>query len=161
MIKYILAVDKNNLVGKSNSKFGLAWHYPEDLKFYREQTIKQITVMGHNTYKQIGHALPDRTTIVMSNNKELKLKDAVVVSSLKELFSMYNPQERDLIICGGVQIFNLFKEEVNEILLTRIEKEYQGDIYFTELDELLSGFKLESEKQGETKELCFQKWIRN
>ena len=39
MIAMILAMDKNNLVGKGND---LPWNYPEDLKYFKEllQNIK-------------------------------------------------------------------------------------------------------------------------
>ncbi len=159
MIKFILAIDNSNLVGKTDSKFGLAWHYPEDLKFYKNHTSGQINVMGHSTYKQIGRALPNRTTIVMSRDEKLELDDAIVISSKEELLSKYNSYE-DIYVCGGVQIFNLFKDDVQEIILTRIDKKYDGDVYFDNIDVILKEFEMVSNEKGQTEELSFQVWRR-
>ena len=50
MIAMILAMDKNNLVGKGND---LPWNYPEDLKYFKKVTLGKDVFMGYNTYLSI------------------------------------------------------------------------------------------------------------
>ena len=42
MINLIVAIGKNNLIGKDND---LPWHYKEDLKYFKDTTIKLIITL--------------------------------------------------------------------------------------------------------------------
>ena len=57
----IVAVAKNNAIGKGGK---LPWHYPADLKFFKQTTIGNAVVMGMNTWRSIGRPLPNRLNIV-------------------------------------------------------------------------------------------------
>ena len=74
MISIIAAIGKNNELGKNND---LIWHLPNDLKFFKEQTINQTIVMGYNTFVSLGRVLPKRTHIVLSYEK-VRLPDEVI-----------------------------------------------------------------------------------
>ena len=50
MIFSILAIDKNNLIGKGNK---LPWHYPLDLKHFKEKTFNKNVLMGLSTYTSL------------------------------------------------------------------------------------------------------------
>ena len=65
MFSLIVAIGKNNEIGKNNQ---LLWHIPEDLKNFKKITTGKTVIMGRNTYKSIGRALPNRTNIVLSRN---------------------------------------------------------------------------------------------
>ena len=65
MFSLIVAVGKNNEIGKNNQ---LLWHIPEDLKNFKKITTGKMVIMGRNTYKSIGRALPNRTNIVLSRD---------------------------------------------------------------------------------------------
>ena len=45
-ITLIAAIGKNRELGKNND---LIWHLPEDLKFFKEQTVNKPIVLGKNT----------------------------------------------------------------------------------------------------------------
>ena len=65
MFSLIVAVGKNNEIGKNNQ---LLWHIPEDLKNFKKITAGKTVIMGRNTYESIGRALPNRKNIVLSRN---------------------------------------------------------------------------------------------
>ena len=65
MYSIVVAVGKNNEIGKNNQ---LLWHIPEDLKNFKKITTGKTVIMGRNTYKSIGRALPNRKNIVLSRN---------------------------------------------------------------------------------------------
>ena len=71
MIKIIVAVgnyvpEKGFPIGKNG---GMAWNFPEDLKWFRKTTEHNIVVMGRNTYKAIGEKpLPNRDNYIVSNS---------------------------------------------------------------------------------------------
>ena len=65
MFSLIVAVGKNNEIGKNNQ---LLWHIPEDLKNFKRITTGKTVIMGKNTYESIGRPLPNRVNIVLSRN---------------------------------------------------------------------------------------------
>ena len=68
-ITMIAAVGKNLELGKDND---LIWHFKEDMKFFKENTINKPIVMGMKTLESLPHLLPKRTHIVLTRqNKKL------------------------------------------------------------------------------------------
>ena len=136
----ILALDKNNLLGNKNK---LPWNYPNDLKFFKKQTTNHAVIMGKNTYLSIGKPLKDRLNIIVSNTFKTS-DDVIVTNSLDEAFFIADlfGFEKAFVI-GGKVLFETAQNKVDKIILTRINKEFQGDIYF-DID--LSNFKLTNSK---------------
>ena len=65
MIKIVVAVSKNNVIGKDNK---LLWRQSEDLKRFKSLTIGQKVVMGRKTYESIGKPLPGRDNYVITKS---------------------------------------------------------------------------------------------
>ncbi len=156
MLKMILAMDKDNLVGKTASKNGLAWHYPEDLQYYKEQTLGKINVMGRKTFSAIGRPLPNRKTIVLTRDKNYSADGIDVINSLESVLEL--AQDQEVIICGGVSVYRQFNQFADEIYITKIDDSHTGDIYYEDLD--LKNFRLKSEKTLTNKKISYQVWER-
>ena len=75
---------KNWAIGKDNK---LLVSIPADMKMFRQETTGKIVVMGRKTLESFpgGFLLKNRTNIVLTGNKDFKVKDAVVVHTLEEL----------------------------------------------------------------------------
>ncbi len=154
MYNIILAIDESGLVGSSSAKFGMPWHFPEDLKFYKQMTTGKKCVMGRSTYEAIGMALPNRDTYVLTRNEQYSLDDAKVINDISEV-----DIDQEWWICGGVNVFKQFWDKAEAIYITRIGETYTGDVYFKDMD--LSNYKLVSSRSGENKKLTFEKWIKD
>lgn len=156
MLKMILAMDENNLVGNSQSKNGLAWYYPEDLKYFKEQTVGKINIMGRKTFAAIGRPLPNRETIVLTNNQNYTVEGVSTIHSIETVLELAETNE--VIICGGVSIYQQFNQYVDQIYLTKISATHNGDVYYNDLN--LSDFEIKSEKVGENPKIKYQIWER-
>ena len=155
MISMIFAIDQDNLVGDSTKKFGLPWHYPVDLKFYQTMTTGKKTIMGRKTCELIGKALPNRETYVLTSNKNYKFPGATTINNIEQILELN--KEEEIMIVGGVKVFECMINYADKLYITRIHKSHQGDAYYHHLD--LSNFKLiNTKKDGE---LEFQEWIKN
>ena len=70
MINEIFAIDRNDCFGNNND---LAWHYKEDLQYFKEKTLDKTCVMGEETFKSIlsrnGKPLPRRTSVGIDYNR--------------------------------------------------------------------------------------------
>lgn len=133
MISIIVAMDKNQLIGNSNTKNGLPWNNKEDLQHFKNTTLNKTILMGYNTYKAIGRPLPNRHTIVV-NFEEFKDERVEVRTSLEEVIKEYKDNNKQLYICGGAYIYKQSLPLADELLISRIKGEYVGDAYFPDFN---------------------------
>lgn len=161
IISIVVAASENNVIGKDNQ---LLWHLPDDLKFFKSQTLNKVIVMGRKTFESIGNkALPKRTNVVISRNAGLEVPDNVILlNSVEEAIQKYQHEE-EICIVGGEQIYRLALPLVNEIYITRVHISLDGDTYFPEISE--DEFELVSEDYHNQDEkhaisFTFQKWKR-
>ncbi|KAB1440552.1 dihydrofolate reductase [Candidatus Galacturonibacter soehngenii] len=131
----IVAVDKNWAIG---NKQELLVRIPNDHKMFREETTGKVVVLGRKTLETFPNKLPlkNRTNIILSTNKEYKVKDAIVVHSIEELLvqlEQYNT--KDVYIIGGGSIYKELLPYCDVAHVTKIEHAYEADAYFPNLDE--------------------------
>lgn len=127
MIKIIVAMSKNRVIGNNNK---LIWKLPSDLKRFKELTKGNTIVMGRKTYESIGKPLPNRRNIIITRNLEYEAEGCEVVSSLEEALLLAN---NDCFIIGGGEIYKQSLEIADKIYLTLVNKEFEGDTNFPEL----------------------------
>jgi len=156
MISLIAAAGKNNVIGSNNK---LPWSIPEDLKYFKKTTSGKTIVMGRKTYESIGRPLPNRQNVILTKNQNYTAPDCLVINSKEELSATENNDE--IFIIGGSQIYKLFWEQADRIYLTRIDKDFEGDAYFPDINpekwQLTSSKK---ETSGGGLLLDFQIWER-
>lgn len=130
----IVAVDKNWGIGYQNS---LLVRIPEDMKFFRRETIGKVVVMGRKTLESFpgGRPLNDRTNIVLTRNPAYQVKGAVVCHSVEEVLEELKkyPSE-DVYITGGGSIYREFLPYCQVAHVTRIDHAYEADTYFPDID---------------------------
>jgi dihydrofolate reductase len=122
----IAAVSENNVIGKDGQ---LPWHIPEDLQRFKKLTTGHTLVMGRKTYDAIGRPLPDRRTIVLSKDKDLKIEGSTVAHSVEEVLEL-TKEEKEVFIAGGAEIYEQFMPYVSKIYLTIVHSDFEGDTYF-------------------------------
>ena len=148
MFSLIVAVGKNNEIGKNNQ---LLWHIPEDLKNFKKITTGKMVIMGRNTYKSIGRALPNRTNIVLSRNfletdekiKEDKKKYENETTKLEfyddfqKVIEKYKDLKEEIFIIGGGEIYKKSLEMgiIKRIYMSRVDfSDNEADAYFPKID---------------------------
>ena len=105
MITIIVACDRHNLIGDSQSPSGMPWHHAEDFAHFKKTTLNHTILMGRKTYEAIGRPLPKRQTLVLSSQPLDLPEGARWVSSLEEVLQAYRQSGEDLYICGGASIY--------------------------------------------------------
>ena len=131
----IAAVDKNWAIGKNNQ---LLVRIPADQKFFRETTTGKVVVMGRKTLESFPNGLPlkNRTNIVLTRDKNYKVKDAIVLHSMDELMvELEKYDSDDIYIIGGEKIYAQLVDQCDVAHITKIDYEYDADAYFPNLDE--------------------------
>lgn len=136
MIKMIAAVGKNLELGKNGD---LIWHLPNDLKFFKEQTLGCPVVMGRNTFNSLPRKLPKRIHYIITDSLMFnKDTDGVLIyfdfaDMLKEIKRVAETQ--DVYIIGGASVYKQFLEYADELVLTEVDAEdTEADVYFPLFD---------------------------
>ena len=130
-IALIAAIAKNKIIGINNS---LPWDIPEDLKRFRKITTGHPILMGRKTFESIGRPLPKRTNIILTNDIKYSHEGVLVVNDFNAAKNLINKLGERVFIIGGSSVYKLFQSEANELIITHIDKDYQGDSYFPDFD---------------------------
>ena len=121
MISIIVAIGKNNLIGKGND---LPWNYPEDLKYFRKVTSGKTVLMGENTFysivNRIGKPLPKRQNIVATLNMDFSYENVLVTHDLISFLKENHDEE--IFVIGGKQIYQLVLPYADRLYITHINK---------------------------------------
>lgn len=133
MISIIVAVAKNNVIGKDNK---LLWHVSEDLKRFKAITSNKKMIMGRKTFESLPGILPNRDHIVVTRDKSFKVdSDKVTISyDLTSLVEKYSKSEDEIFVIGGAEIYKQLLPYTQKIYLTKINEVFEGDTYFPEIN---------------------------
>lgn len=132
----IVAVDKNWGIGKDNK---LLVSIPSDMKFFCEETMNKVVVMGRKTLESFPNGLPlkRRTNIVLTKDRNYKVKDAILVHSVEELMEELKKYDsEDIYVIGGDSIYRQLLPYCDVAHVTKIDYAYEADSYFPNLDEM-------------------------
>ncbi len=129
MITLIAACSKNRVIGKDNQ---LIWKVPGDLKRFKDLTMGNPILMGRKTFESIGKPLPGRTNIIITRDKSFNVDGCLVYNNLDQAISLFAAQ--NLWVIGGGEIYKQLISRADVIELTLIDKEFEGDSYFPEID---------------------------
>lgn len=130
----IAAVAKNNCIGVKNK---IPWHIPEDFKYFKEKTMGKTCLMGQATFESIigylGKPFPGRKNVVVTLDKNFKApSDVRVFYSLDEAFEKLKGE--DVFICGGASIYRQTIDRADNLFITLVDMEPDGDVFFPEIN---------------------------
>jgi dihydrofolate reductase len=129
----VVACSINNVIGKDNK---LIWHMPADLMFFKATTIGHHLLLGRKTFESMGGPLPGRTSIVITRNKDYKVPEGhYVAASISDGIELAESLNLDqLMILGGAEIYKQTLDLADEIIITEIKAEFDGDAFFPNID---------------------------
>ncbi|KAI3350184.1 dihydrofolate reductase [Clostridium botulinum] len=133
MLSIIVAIAKNNVIGNDNK---LIWHISEDLKRFKEITSGKTIVMGRKTFESLPGVLPNRKHIILTRDKNFKVNSECVeiIYDFDELLSKYKNSDTEVFIIGGGEIYKQLLPHTNKLYLTKINKDFDGDTYFPQIN---------------------------
>ena len=129
----IVACSENRVIGRDG---GLPWDLPEDSAYYATMTEGGIVIEGRKVYEELGRAMPNRKTIVLTRNPERRFPDAETASSLGAALEMaqHSAHPGPIWIAGGEQVYEEAMAVADKLFLTLVHDTYVGDTYFPEWD---------------------------
>lgn len=132
----IAAVAKNNVIGKDGI---MPWHSKEDLKHFKETTMGFPLIMGRKTFFSMGgKPLKGRLNIVLTRDKNFEKphKDVLVFSTIEDAYNHCEEENYGKVfVTGGGEIYKKEINNVDELLISEMNVEVEGDTFFPEIDE--------------------------
>lgn len=129
MVSLIVAMSQNNVIGDKNK---LLWNLKEDMVRFKNITTGHPILMGRKTYESIGRPLPNRTNIVVTRGN-IEIDGCTVVHSIEEGINMF-PDNEEIFIIGGAEIYKQVLPKVDKMYLTVILEDYEGDAVFPKIN---------------------------
>lgn len=134
-IVLVAALARDRTIGKDG---GLPWHYPDDLKRFKSDTLGTALVMGRRTFEAIGRPLPGRPNVIVTRDpaaltaRHGGVEAACDWPSARELAAAHGTGTVSVV--GGGEIYALALPEADELLLTFVPEDGGGDTFFPEWD---------------------------
>lgn len=145
----IAAACRNNGIGYMNQ---LPWNLKNEMKYFNKMTTespdsthKNIMIMGRKTWNSIPakyRPMKDRTNVVLSRTvSTIEDRDSVdhIFSSLPDALEGVSQlrNKGQVWIIGGQGIYEeaLKLPQCKRIYLTKIDEDYECDVFFPEIDE--------------------------
>ncbi|MDC1149150.1 dihydrofolate reductase [Gammaproteobacteria bacterium] len=135
-ISHLVAVSNNLVIGVDND---LPWNLKADLAHFKKYTLNKIIIMGRKTYESIGRPLPNRINYVVSRTLN-EIPGAYVFNSLEDAISKAEKEnikiniDNEIIIIGGGHLFNETTESINKLVITKVDCDIHGDIFYPMID---------------------------
>ena len=136
IISHLVALSNNYVIGVNND---LPWKLKKDLQHFSAYTQNKVIVMGRKTFESIGRPLPNRKNIVISSTLSSS-SEIQIVNSLEQAISeatdwnKENNLVEEVVLIGGGYIFKESMNLVNKLVLTRVNCDIDGDVFYPRLD---------------------------
>ena len=124
----VVAMTPSGVIGLDGD---MPWRLRQDLQRFKQLTMGGVLVMGRKTYESIGRPLPGRRTIVVSRRTDLEFEGVEFACSPEAALAMGGGDP--VFVVGGAEIYRQLLHECDQIYLTRVFSDVQGDTHL-ELD---------------------------
>lgn len=122
----VAALDEAGAIGKGNA---LPWHLPADLKRFKQVTLGHAILMGGNTARSLGKALPGRRNLVLTRAAQAPFEGMEAVASIAQAVELAGAGP--LMVIGGGEIYALALAQATELRLTHVHTRIEGaDAFF-------------------------------
>ena len=147
----IVAVDANWAIGLDGDQL---CYIPADLKRFQKLTTGHPVLLGRKTLATFpgGRPLKNRRNLILSTNPDFAPEGGEVFRSLEEALEAC---PEDTFVIGGESVYNAALDRCDVAYVTKIEKAFEADRYFPNLDNDPNWVVVEEEGPFQHEELTF------
>jgi dihydrofolate reductase len=132
----ISAIAQNSVIGRSDGD--MPWHIKEEFQHFKNTPLGFPIIMGRKTFETLGKPLKGRTNIVVTKDKERSFE----FDEVKKFYSLNEAVDycrtlntEKLFIIGGGEIYRQAIDLADEMILSFLDFQAEGDVYFPVIDE--------------------------
>jgi dihydrofolate reductase len=112
----------------------MPWHIPEDLQHFKSLTTGHAVLMGRKTYESISKPLANRRNVVVSSKP---VHGVETYTSIEDAIRAL-ANEGEVFVIGGGQLYAQLIEQADELFLTLVDADVDGDTFFPPYEHLLA-----------------------
>jgi dihydrofolate reductase len=131
IVALVAAMARNGVIGRANQ---IPWRLPEDLRHFRAVTLGAPVLMGRQTWDSLPprfRPLPGRRNLVLTRQSDWHADGAEVVHSMAHaLQDLDTAGAMRVSVIGGAAVYALALPRADELQLTEIERDFDGDRFF-------------------------------
>jgi len=124
----IAAIAHNRVIGKNGK---LPWHIPEDLARFKQLTTGHTVIVGRRTFDGLERPFPNRVNIVISSNVINGVSSYPSLNFALQALS----NRKEVFVIGGGRVFADALKLADELRLTLVDRDVDGDTYFPPYEE--------------------------
>src|SRR3989338_6928662 len=138
-ISIIVAIYSKGGIGK---KGGQPFYIKDYLKRFKQLTTGHPVIMGRKTFEAVLSYLkkpfPNRTNIIITRDQNYQYRDCIIVNSVEEAISKAKSiDSQEIFVIGGGQIFQQALPYTDRLYLTKIDKDYNCDVFFPDYSKFI------------------------
>jgi dihydrofolate reductase len=131
----ISAVAQNGVIGRSNGE--MPWHIKEEFQHFKNTTSGFPVIMGRKTFETLGKPLKGRLNVIVSGKPDYSVAfgEVEIYKNLTEAVeSIKKSKPEKIFIIGGGEIYRQAILFVDEMIISVMNFEAEGDVYFPKID---------------------------
>lgn len=134
-IQIVVARASNGVIGRDGD---MPWRLPSDLRHFKAVTLNAPVIMGRKTFQSIGRTLPGRANIVVSRSEfqssGVETFDSVEAALARGAELARQTGAGKVSVIGGGEIYRQALELADELHITEVDADIDGDTTFPALD---------------------------
>ena len=130
----IAAIARTGVIGKTDGE--MPWHVKEEFQHFKQTTLGSAVIMGRKTFETLGKPLKGRENIIVTRNKDFKLKfeETKICYSLEDSINFCKSKKYEKVfIIGGGEIYKQATLIADEMILSLMKFEANGEVRFPEI----------------------------
>jgi dihydrofolate reductase len=135
-IVVIAAVAQNDVIGRGPE---IPWHIREDFRRFKALTLGNPCIMGDVTYRSLPDSfrpLPGRENVVLTLDPTYRPAGTTVFGDFDAAIAhVRGGSAARAFVIGGASIYRLGMRVADVLEITRIHRDYAGDVLFPVVDE--------------------------
>ncbi|MCZ4288126.1 dihydrofolate reductase [Hoeflea alexandrii] len=137
-IVLVAAHARNGVIGLNGD---MPWRLPSDLRHFKAATLGTPVIMGSKTYRSIGRPLPGRANIIVSRSgfsaDGTETAESLDAALERAKSHVTETGANQISVIGGGQIYALAIGLADELVLTEVDADIEGDTVFPAIDSSL------------------------
>lgn len=121
----------DQLIGNEN---GLPWEEPDEYQHFLDSIRGETVIMGRRSWELFGDDMKSAHNVVITHGSTVD--DAHLAASLDTAIDIASNFSDTVYIAGGESVYTqaLLEGRVDEMLLSYVKGQYEGDHYFPDFD---------------------------
>jgi dihydrofolate reductase len=133
----IVAVSRNGVIGRDGD---MPWRLSTDLKRFKALSMGKPLVMGRKTFESVGSKpLPGRPHVIVSRSAVIDMPGVEAVATIEDALCRARILAEDsgaeaICVVGGGEIYRQTMALADELHVTHVETDLEGDTHFPTID---------------------------